>query len=161
MTATTITVNLISNDGIALPWPGDKCFVMKRIVDFSVVANYLAQNQAMALFNLPAFVCAKEVGFRLITADADIATSSYLGVVTIASTGVITEVDEDGFAADVVFNGTVGYIAPDVDAAYMPNGSGGCGYKGLVDSLIIFTNKDTDTVNGAKVEFYAICIDLR
>jgi len=161
MAATSFTADLREDEGIALPWPGDKCHVLKRIVDFSEAANHLQSDEAMALFNIPAFVCVKEVGFRLITAEAEIATSCYLGAFTVTAAGVATEIDEDGFAADVVFNGTVGYITPDVDAAYMVGGSGKQGYKSTVDWVIAFTNKDSGECHEAKVEFYAICVDLR
>jgi hypothetical protein len=56
---------------------------------------------------------------------------------------------------------TTGYKAMDVDAVYNPQGTGANGYVATSPWYVTFTNKDTDTINEAVVEFFAICEDLR
>jgi hypothetical protein len=157
----TFTAIQTDNDGFALPWDGIQTVgVMKREVDFSVAANYLATTQVMPIFKVPAYVKIREFGMRVITADTDVTTVD-LGVYTRdESTLAITAVDLDGFAVDVSLAST-GYVAMDVDAVYNPQGSGAKGYVGIVDAYLCIYNSDTDTINGAKVEFFAIWEDLR
>lgn len=155
------TINKTDNLPV-LSWPPGKCFVLKRTVDFTVAANQLVQNGIMALFEIPAHVKVREVGMRVITADADLATSGYFGAYTrVAATSTITVVDEDGFAVTGQVMNATGYVAMDVDAAYNPQGTTARGYVSTSPWYVTFTNKDTDTINEAVVEFFAICEDLR
>ena len=154
------TVNKTDNLPV-LSWPPGKTFVLKRTVDFSVAANQLVQNGIMALFEIPAYIKVREVGMRVITADADLATSGYLGAYSrVAATSTITAIDADGFGVTGEVMNATGYVAMDVDAAYNPQGTGANGYVATSPWYVTFTNIDTDTINEAEVEFFAICEDL-
>ena len=157
----TFTAIQTDSEDFALPWDGlQKVGVLKREVDFSVAANYLATTTIMPLFKIPAYVKVTEVGMRVITADTDI-TTVHLGAYSRNETTLaITEIDADGFGVDMSLAAT-GYVAYDVDAVYNRQGTTGRGYVSISDWYVTIYNADADTINGAKVEFFAIWEDLR
>ena len=149
------TVDKTADDGFALPWaPGVS--VLKKTVDFRVAANYLVQNGVMSLFKLPAGCIVLTAGIHIITADTDV-TDIDLGLYTeLADT--ITAVDIDGYG-DALTLAVAGYFN-DPNAAYNPAGTEAC-HVVAADSYFTVKNIDSDTINGAVVEFYAVVVDLR
>jgi hypothetical protein len=113
----------------------------------------------MGIFKVPADCFVLKFGMKVITVDADIATSGYLGVYTETAAGVIAEVDADGYAVTGQTMDNLGYVAGDVDAAF--NAGGADPFHPLAaNSVLTFTNIDTDTVNAAVVDFYAVLVDV-
>ena len=153
------TVSKVANDNYALAWPGNKLTVLTKTVDFSVAANALAgSGGVMGIFKIPAKVKVIQFGMRVITADTDVTTVD-LGIYTEDPTTLaITEVDLDGLGVSMTIAST-GYVAMDVDAAMNPQGSA-AGYIVAADSVLSIYNADTDAINGAKIEFFAILVDV-
>lgn len=131
----------------------DKLYVLQKYVDFTDTDNALANAETMGIFDIPAGVLVREVGMWVITADADISdvdmgsystagvavgATTFVGSATIASTGWKRDVLGQTYS----FDGTAGYISAS-------------------DWSIGFSNNDAQTINEAKIMFFAICIDLR
>lgn len=130
-----------------------KSFIMKRTVDFTVAANALAQTKVMGLFKVPAYVLVREVIMVVKTADAqvsDVDIGSY-------STAAVA-VDADGFHNGSTLASTG--IIRDLSAAYNLL-AGTAGYVSATNWTIGFLNNDADTINDAKIDFFADCVDLR
>jgi hypothetical protein len=133
--------------------------VMRRRVDFSVTANNLAQNKIVSIFKVPADCVVLKFGMKVVTVDADIATSGTLGVYTETAAGVITEVDADGYSVTGQIMSVLGYVATDLDAALAMGGADSL-HPMAANSVLTFTNIDSDTINAAVVDFFAIVLDV-
>lgn len=148
------TTDLTSGFGTVMPSSGGgKLYVLQKYVDFSVTANNLAQNETMCLFHIPAGVLAREVGMWVITADADVSDVD-IGYAT--TSGTVAEADSFVDGATLA---ATGWIRDVLGETFSFNGTAGFVYTAEWD--IVLTNKDTDTINGAKILFYVIAIDLR
>ena len=148
-------VNLCTNESPALPWDGrNKHFVMKKRVDFTQAANQLAQNEIMALFDVPAGVLVEEVLMNVVTADADVSDVD-IGSFTTAEAAISADGFMDG--ADISSTG----LKRDLAGETYSRQDQAAGYMGTSDWIVGFTNKDADTLNGAVIDFYAVCVDLR
>jgi len=149
-------VNLCTNQRPALPWDGrNKHFVMKKRVDFTQAANQLATDEIMALFDVPAGVLVEEVLMNVVTADADIDAVD-IGSFTVAEAAISADGFHDGtsIAATGLKRDLAGETYSKQDQA--------AGYMGTSDWIIGFTSKTAaQTLNGAVIDFYAVCVDLR
>lgn len=149
------TVKQTANEGFALPWSAERVSVLKKTVDFSVAANYLVQDGVMSIFKLPAKCIVLACGIKVLTADTDI-TDVDLGLYTELD-GTITVVDIDGYGDGLTLAAT-GFVQ-DPDAVY--NSAGTSALKVVAaDSYFTIKNIDADTINGAKVEFWAVVVDV-
>ena len=150
------TKDLTTTDGYAVPVDGvvGKEFQMNRRVDFSVAANQLAQNEIVALFKVPAGVLVEEVIPYVETPDTDV-TDVDIGGFTTAGVAIVA----DGF----IDGGTLaaaGAVRDFAGETYSRQ-DGTAGFCSTSNWIIGLTNKDADTLNGAVVNFVAICKDLR
>ncbi len=147
--------NLTTSEGFSLPVDGlTKDVVLRKRVDFTAAANQLAQNEIMALFKIPAFVLVEEVFMVVRTADTDI-TDVDIGSFTTAGVAV----SADGFM-DGLSLAAEGLIRDLAGETYSPQDQT-AGYMGTSDWVVGFTNKDAQTIDGAIVDFFAVCKDLR
>jgi hypothetical protein len=145
----------LTDNGASLAWDGiNRQVVLKKTVDFSVAANNLAQNKVAALFNIPAGVLIEEVLMVVKTGDAQV-SDVHIGIATASTQATISA---DGFLNSLSMV-TAGCIRDLAGETYSKQ-DGTAGYYTLVDCDIILTNVDADTINGAIVDFFAICIDL-
>ncbi len=148
-------IDLTSRESASEPVDGIlKKFVMKRRVDFTQTANQLAQTKTVGLFKVPAYVLVEEVFAVVRTADADV-TDVDLG--SFSSAGVA--VAADGF----IDGGTLATtgLKRDLAGETYSRQDGTAGYMAETDWCIGLTNNDADPINGAIVDFYAACVDLR
>ncbi len=145
-----------ASDGYAVPVDGvvGKQFQMNRRVDFRLSANQLAQNEIMALFKVPTGVLVEEVIPYVETADADV-TDFDIGSFTTAGVAVAADGFLDG--ASLASAGAVRDLAGETYSRQ----DGTAGYCSTSNWIIGLTNKDADTLNGAVVNFVAVCRDLR
>ncbi len=142
------------SDSAALPFDGkDKHFILKKRIDFTEAANQLAQNEIMAVFEIPADVLVEEVMLDVITADADVSDVD-VGSFTTAGVGVAA----DGFL-DGVDISTTG-LKRDLAGETYSKQDGTAGYRAASAWMVGLTNKDADAVNGAVIDVYAVCQDL-
>jgi hypothetical protein len=148
-------VDLTTKEGYSLPVDGlTKDVVLRKRVDFTVAANQLAQNEVMALFKIPAFVLVEEVFMVVRTADADV-TDVDIGSFTEAGVGVAADGFMDGLSL-----AALGLIRDLAGETYSPQDQT-AGYMGTSDWVVGFTNKDAQALDGAVVDFFAVCKDLR
>jgi len=115
-------------------------FMLEASVDFTVTANQLAQNETMALFDLPADTIVTQAFIEVETVDSDI-TDVDLGCSTDGST-----------AADLIDGATLAATGYVTNGTYLP-----AGYDAA--QQVVLTNKDADTLNGAKIRVVLICFD--
>lgn len=149
------TVDLTSAEGTTVPVDGiNKCFVMRRTVDFTKTANQLAQTATMALFDIPAYILVREVYMVVTTADADV---SDVDIGTFSTAGVA--VSADGFIDGATIASTG--IKRDVAGETYSINDGTAGYVAAAAWSVGLTNNDADTINGAVITFCAECVDLR
>jgi hypothetical protein len=127
---------------------------MKKRVDFTQAANQLAQNEIMALFDVPAGVLVEEVLMNVVTADADI-TDVDVGSFDTAEAAIAADGFMDG--ADISSTG----LKRDLAGETYSKQDQSAGYMGTADWIIGFTNKDAQALNGAVIDFYAVCVDRR
>lgn len=149
------TVDKTADEGFALPWSAERVAVLRKTVDFSVAANYLVQNGVMSLFKLPAECIVIACGIKVTTADTDV-TDVDLGLYT-EDADTITAVDIDGYG-DALTLAATGYFN-DPNAAYCSAGTEAM-HVVAADSYFTIKNIDSDTLNGAVVEFYAVVVDV-
>lgn len=146
----------LTDNSASLAWDGrNKQVVLTKEVDFSVAANQLANTKNMCLFNIPAGVLIDEVLAIVKTADADISDID-IGIFT-ASTQAVISVDGFVDGADISTTG----IKRDLAGETYSKTNGTAGYYCTVDTDIVVTNNDAQTINGAVVVFVALCTDLR
>jgi len=147
--------NLTTSEGFSLPVDGlTKDVILRKRVDFTVAANQLAQNEIMALFKIPAFVLVEEVFMVVRTADTDI-TDVDIGSFTTAGVAVAADGFMDGLSL-----AAEGLIRDLAGETYSPQDQT-AGYMATSDWVVGFTNKDAQTIDGAVVDFFAVCKDLR
>jgi hypothetical protein len=151
-----IHIDLTSAEGYAVPVDGavGRTFQMVRHVDFTETANQLAQTEIMALFKVPAGVLVKEVMIYVETADADV---SDVDIGNASSAGVT--ISADGFVDGATLASTG--LKRDLAGETYSLQDGTAGYCSTSDTIIILTNNDADTINGAIVNFIARCEDCR
>ncbi len=122
-----------------------KHFVMKNTVDFSESGKSLAQNESAGIFDVPAGVMVERVVMNVKTAQADISD---------------VDVGIDGGTADGFIDGadisTTGFKT-DIDEGYTPT----AGFLSDSNAIIAVKNMDAQTLNAAKIDFLAVCVDLR
>ena len=148
------TVDLTTMDGYAEPVDGIlKRFVMKRTVDFTVVANQLAQGLFLALFKIPANVLVEEVYFNVTTTEANV-TDVDLG--SFSTTG--SAVAQTGFQ-EAVSLAAAGLIRTLSGKTYSKK-DGTAGYFSTGNWVVGLTNDDADTITTAVVDFFADCVNL-
>lgn len=153
-------VDLAKGQGFGLPWPSHRVGVLRRRVDFTVAANQLAQTKLMSIFKIPKDCMILKAGMYVKTADTDVSDVD-LGLYTLlgdADSAAYTAVDADGFVDGGTLVST-GYPIPLVGGAYNPQGSDP-NHITAANSVIALLNNDSDTINGAVVDFYAVCIDV-
>jgi hypothetical protein len=149
------TVDKTADEGFALPWSAERVSVLKKTVDFSVAANNLVQNGVMSIFKLPAKCIVLACGINVLTVDTDV-TDVDLGLYTeLADT--ITTVDIDGYG-DGLTLASLGFVQ-DPNAAYCSDGTEAM-HVVAADSYFTIKNIDSDTLNGAEVEFFAVVVDV-
>lgn len=144
-----MTVEIDNSGGAAIErqGPNSRWVVLYNRVDFSKAANYLATTLSMGVLKVPAGVKIIRAFMNVLTADTDV-TDVDLG---------IEGADEDGFQ-DGATLATTG-LKEAITAAYQVDG---VGYSDLVnDQVIALKNNDADTINQAKIDFFAWGIDLR
>jgi hypothetical protein len=92
---------------------------------------------------------------NVVTADAQIDA---------ADIGSFNATTEAAIAADGFHDGTdihtVG-LKRDLAGETYSKQDQSAGYMGTADWIIGFTNKDAQALNGAVIDFYAVCVDLR
>lgn len=115
----------------------DKGWVSASIA-FTTTANQLAQNETMALFDIPAYAIIEDAFLNVRTADTDV-TDVDLGISTDGSTND-TLVDGASLATTgTKRGGTNAVVSQKVGATAVQ---------------VVLTNKDSDTINGAVVEVW-------
>jgi hypothetical protein len=118
-----------------------KSYILDSVtIDFSVAANFLAQNEIVDIYDIPAGTVVEWAIMNVITADTDV-TDVNLGV---ALTGVA--------ATNLIDAGTLAAVDYVVGAAaatpiVCPT----------ADSKVTLINIDADTINEAKVQFIVKC----
>lgn len=133
---------------ISLPASGfGKVMVLHNYVDFTVTANQLANTKTMSIFDIPANVAVLYVLVKVATADAHISdvdlgieggtTDGFLDAMDITTTGWKSDVDEAY---------SIAAAAPHISTS---------------DTVVIVTNNDAQTIDEAKIHFYAVVVDLR
>jgi hypothetical protein len=144
--AATVNIRPTNSDGLVQTALQDKVWETK--IDFSTTGYALAQNETMAIWDLPAGVQVEGAKLYVDTAQATI-TDVDLGVSTDGSTddGLV---DGASLAAASVYksggtNATGAVFPLDVDAA----------------SQVVFTNKDAQTLNSAVVNVIIKVCDMR
>ncbi len=148
-------IDLTSRDGYAEPVDGIvKKFLMKKRVDFTVGANQLANAKKMGLFKVPAYALVVEVAMVVRTADADV-TDVDIG--RFSTDGVAAAVDAFVDGASLAVTGLIRDLAGETYSRQ----DGTAGYMAETDWCVGLTNNDADPINGAIVDFYAACVDLR
>jgi hypothetical protein len=118
-------------------------YMLETTIDFSVTANNLAQNETMALLDIPADVLVKRCLVEVITEEADITDIN----VSISADGS-TETSIIADALDISSTGykqnaTLMYVAPSTSA-----------------TQLIVKNIDANTMDAAKLRFIIICQDV-
>lgn len=149
-----ISIDLTTKEDGAVPVDGiNKHYLMKKTVDFTLAANQLATTLIMALFEVAPKQLIEEVFMVVDTIDADITTVD-LGVATLAD----VTISENGFMEDLSL-AVAGLIRDLAGETYSPQ-DGTVGYYTAAGCKIILTNQDAQTINEAKVTFFAKCLDL-
>jgi hypothetical protein len=122
----------------------NKIYVMKNVIDFSVQS--VAKSATADIFLLPANTLLMEVFAHVTTADADVDHID-VGVYGVAADDLFSDVhvDSTGWKRD-----TSNALSPPL------------GYLSTSDAIIYMTNDDSgsDVLNGAVIEFFALCVDL-
>jgi len=118
-----------------------KEYILSQTVAFTTTANQLAQNETMALFDIPANTMVSAAWIKVTTADTDI-TDVDLGVSTDGSTNA-TLIDGATLA-------TTGYKT---NGTYLP-------IAVTAANQVVLTNKDADTINGAVITVVIVCRSL-
>ena len=120
-----------------------KAFVLTADVDFTVTANQLAQNETMALFDIPADTAVENAVIEVVTADADV-TDVNLGM------------SADGSTDDTLIDGatlaTTGYKRGGANADL--------GQVTAAAMQLVLTNIDADTINEAVIKVIVVCRSL-
>lgn len=117
-----------------------RAFVLESdIIDFTVSANQLAQNETMAVFDLDADVIIENAMVEVLTADTDV-TDVDLGTSTDGSTA--------SNLGDGLTLGTTGYKR---------EAAADFGVATASAVQVVFTNIDSDTINQAKIRVLLVC----
>jgi len=138
-----------------LAWDGLKKSIVQKVeVDFSIAANNLAQNKVMAVMRIPAGVLIEEIMLNVKTADADISDVD-VGIATASTEATISA---DGFInnADISTTG----LKRDLAGETYSRQDGTAGYFTSVETDIIITNKDAQTIDEAVIDVIAVLKDL-
>jgi hypothetical protein len=147
-------VDLTGREKAAIPVDGIlKNFLMKRSVDFTVVANQVASGKVCALFQVPAYVLVEEVFYDVQTAEANV-TDIDIGSFTTAGVGVAAT----GFM-EAKSLAALGLIRALSGKTYSRQ-DGTAGYFSQSPWVIGLTNDDADTIATAVVDFFAVCMNL-
>jgi len=149
------SVDLTTNQGAALDYQGKgRLFVLRQRVDFTVVANNLAQNEVMAIALIPANTWVLASYMKVITADT-LVSDVDLGVCTTAA----VEVDYDGW----IDGGTIaaaGWVTTTLGVLNFLVNSTGVGYLSTSNAVLSLQNKDAQTIDDAVIDFYTVCADF-
>jgi len=137
--AATVDKRPTSSKAVATQY-GD-IYTLEREIDFAVVANNLAQNETMALWDLPADTAVVGAFIEIVTVSPDV-TDVDLGCSTDGST-----------AADLIDGITL------ASQAYLTNGTWlPAAY--IVAEQVVLTNKDANTMDACKLRFILDCKDV-
>jgi len=118
-----------------------EAYRLQQTINFTTTANQLAQNQTMALFDIPADTAIDFAWIEVTTADTDV-TDVDLGCSTDGST-----------AADLIDGATLATTGYKTNGTYLPPA-----YNAA--QQVVLTNKDADTINQAVIRVIVICRDL-
>jgi len=134
-------VNLRPTSSKAVAGEYGKFYMLEIDVDFTVTANQLAQNEVMALFDIPADTLILHGSIEVTTADTDVSDMN-LGCSTDGST-----------ANDIIDAADVSSTGYKVNGTYLPSM-----YNAA--QQVTLTNIDTDTINEAIIRVILFCADV-
>jgi len=117
-----------------------KAYKLEKEIDFATASNQLAQNETMAIFDIPADVIIERAMIKVLTADTD---------VTDVNLGISTDGSTDDTLVDGATLGTTGYKLGGTNAVL--------GQVTAASNQLVLTNIDADTINGAKIEVIVVC----
>jgi len=114
---------------------------LQQTINFVTTANQLAQNETMALFDIPADTIIEQAFIEITTAQATV-TDVDLGCSTDGST-----------AADLIDGATLAATGYVTNGTYLP-----AGYNAA--QQVVLTNKDAQTIATAVIRVIVVCRDV-